>query len=157
MSGWIGVDFDGTLAEYDGVWVGPESMGKPIAPMVARVKRWLEDGLDVRIFTARVWSAPDLPRSEDSIEAERHIRAWCRDHLGQELPVTCTKDYGMYALWDDRCVEVKTNTGQTPLEWHLSQPAINRADIIRTVKEIRREPDLSIAVDIAVAELVKRA
>lgn len=155
--GWIGVDLDGTLAEYDGVWVGPESIGSPIPAMVERVRHWLAEGTEVRIFTARVWSAPELPRSDDSIEAERHIRAWCLTHLGIELPVTCMKDYGMVALWDDRCVEVKTNTGETVLEWHASKPAINRAEIVRTVKDIRLEPDLSLAVDLAVAQLVKRA
>ena len=39
--GWIGVDFDGTLAQY-GTWVSPTHCGKPIAPMVERVQRWLE-------------------------------------------------------------------------------------------------------------------
>ncbi len=28
-SGWIGVDFDGTLATYDG-WKGPSVLGEPI-------------------------------------------------------------------------------------------------------------------------------
>ena len=51
MRGWIGVDLDGTLAEYHG-WNG--SIGKPIAPMVDRVKRWLAEGVEVRIMTARV-------------------------------------------------------------------------------------------------------
>ena len=51
--GWIGVDLDGTLAEYDG-WVGPQHIGKPVPLMVDRVKRMLDYGEDVRIFTARV-------------------------------------------------------------------------------------------------------
>lgn len=38
--GWIGVDLDGTLAEYLG-WQGMGHIGEPIAPMVERVKAWL--------------------------------------------------------------------------------------------------------------------
>jgi len=52
MSGWIGVDFDCTLAEYHG-WNGGE-LGPPIPAMVERVKAWLAEGREVRIFTARV-------------------------------------------------------------------------------------------------------
>ena len=51
--GWIGIDLDGTLAEYDG-WKGVEHIGKPIPSMVERVKAWIIEGKDVRIFTARV-------------------------------------------------------------------------------------------------------
>ena len=54
--GWIGVDLDGTLAEYLG-WQGMGHIGEPIAPMVERVKAWLAEGKDVRIFTARVCSS----------------------------------------------------------------------------------------------------
>ncbi len=53
MNGWIGVDLDGTLAQYDG-WKGPDNIGDPIPLMVGRVKEWLEAGHEVRVFTARV-------------------------------------------------------------------------------------------------------
>lgn len=101
--GWIGVDLDGTLAEYDG-WIGPHYIGPPIAPMVERVKRWLADGREVRIFTARAYGA-DI----GTIEC---IKRWCVEHIGQELLVTCVKNYGMIELWDDRAVQVTTNTGR---------------------------------------------
>jgi hypothetical protein len=52
--GWIGVDLDGCLAKYD-KWVSIDHIGEPITPMVERVKRWLREGREVRIFTARVW------------------------------------------------------------------------------------------------------
>ena len=51
--GWIGVDLDGTLAEYAG-WVSEEHIGHPVPMMLERVKAWLAEGKDVRIFTARV-------------------------------------------------------------------------------------------------------
>lgn len=117
-SGWIGVDLDGTLAFYDG-WHGPKHIGKPIEPMVARVKRWLAAGRDVRIFTARVGGTGDfVPSSKlrDNaafVETQRRvIEDWCEEHIGQKLPITATKDYAMEQIWDDRAVQVVPNTGQ---------------------------------------------
>lgn len=102
-SGWIGVDLDGTLAHYSG-WKGTE-IGEPVPLMLARVRAWLDEGLDVRIFTARVFDDPD---GEHLFE----IGLWCKKHLGRVLPVTCTKDYQMIELWDDRAVGVIPNTGK---------------------------------------------
>jgi hypothetical protein len=106
MDGWIGVDLDGTLAHYDD-WQGIAVIGPPIAPMVARVKTWLAEGIEVRIFTARVSGPAALAAA-----ARPHIEKWCREHIGQVLPVTATKDFGMYQLWDDRAVQVECNTGR---------------------------------------------
>lgn len=106
---WIGVDLDGTLAHYDG-WKGENHIGPPILPMVNRVKAWLAAGKEVRIFTARHGNG----------DAQiMLIEAWCVQHLGQVLPVTATKDFHMVELWDDRCVEVITNTGQSLREFAL--------------------------------------
>lgn len=101
-TGWIGVDLDGTLAEYHG-WVGKHHIGAPIEPMVRRVKAWLMDGQDVRIFTARV--------HDKDVSVLRPIQKWCIEHIGVALPVTNAKDFQMIELWDDRAVEVATNTG----------------------------------------------
>jgi len=134
MKGWIAVDFDGTLAIYD-KWVSAEHCGEPIAPMVERVKRWLAKGHEVRVFTARCWPlvkpiTPDfdlsglvaIARSNAPLSVAEEfaraataitsIRAWCKEHIGQELTVTCVKDYGMHELWDDRAVAVEANTGR---------------------------------------------
>lgn len=108
-SGWIGVDLDGTLAEYHG-WQGVEHIGAPIGLMVERVKGWLAERRDVRIFTARV--AGDQRES-----ALPFIETWCAAHLGRVLPVTNVKDFGMVELWDDRAVQIVTNTGLTALEF----------------------------------------
>ncbi len=105
MKGWIGVDLDGTLAKYDG-WVGTSHIGEPVPVMLDRVVRWLAQGFDVRIFTARV------SRPEQEKEARKVIEAWCRLHIGQVLPITNEKDTGMIELWDDRAVQVIPNTGQ---------------------------------------------
>jgi hypothetical protein len=99
--GWWGVDFDGTIVEH-GTWV-------PIPAMVARVRTWLEDGREVRIVTARA-GGPDGPEKSQAILA---IQRWCEGFLGQRLEVTDRKDYMMVELWDDRAVQVETNTGRT--------------------------------------------
>lgn len=101
--GWIGVDLDGTLAHYDG-WVDVSHVGEPVPAMLARVKAWLNAGVEVRIFTARVFG-------DGRAVALPHIHAWCEKHLGIIIPVTCTKDYAMVELWDDRAVQVIPNTG----------------------------------------------
>ncbi len=54
------------------------------------------------------------------IDAQRAlIERWCEIHIGERLPVTATKDFHMWELWDDRAVQVKLNTGQ-PL---VAEPA----------------------------------
>lgn len=102
---WIGVDLDGTLAYYDG-WKGYEHIGEPIPEMRDRVLRWLDEGRDVRIFTARVGPGNDFKTATYCIER------WCEHYLGITLPVTCIKDSGMIELWDDRCVQVVFNEGR---------------------------------------------
>lgn len=137
MNGWIGVDFDGTLATY-GTWAGADHVGEPIAPMVARVKRWLAEGREVRVFTARIHPLDTLiqpdreirerltdeeiaavrsigaapERYTEAFRAALAIRRWCLQHIGQVLPITNVKDYGMLELWDDRAVQVRPNTGE---------------------------------------------
>lgn len=104
---WIGVDLDGTLAHYD-EWWGHLHIGAPIAPMVQRVKKWLSRGQDVRIVTARVGPGNELAVDE----IVNAIQDWTEEHIGARLPVTCSKDFNMVELWDDRCVAVASNTGQ---------------------------------------------
>jgi hypothetical protein len=102
-NGWIAVDLDGTLAEYDG-WRGVEHIGAPVPLMLNRVKAWMAEGREVRIFTARV--CQDKDGSVASV-----IHDWCLKHLGAALTVTNVKDYAMLELWDDRAVQVVPNTG----------------------------------------------
>ena len=105
MTGWIGVDLDGTLAMYH-EWVSPSHIGNPIPKMIERVKRWRKDGIDVRIITARVSNKDQADEARDAIEK------WCMEFLGEVLVITHMKDYEMLELWDDRCVQVETNTGK---------------------------------------------
>lgn len=107
MSGWIGVDFDGTLAHYDG-WQGELVFGEPIPAMVVWVKDWLASGYAVRIVTARAFGEGGQIRT-GVVEALDH---WMEQHIGQKLPITCQKDFGMIVLYDDRCIQVQRNTGE---------------------------------------------
>lgn len=109
--GWTGVDLDGTLAVDDGAPMQPGHIGSPIPLMLHRVKKWIEEGRDVRIVTARVSSNGS---NEDNFKAQQSryaIQEWCKHFIGHVLPVTCSKDYMMVELWDDRAVQVNRNTG----------------------------------------------
>lgn len=105
MSGWVGVDLDGTLAHYD-KWKGADHIGVPVPRMLERVKLWLSEGMDIRIMTARV--SLNNPDRDIALTA---IKKWCIEHIGKELPITWEKDYQMISLWDDRAVQVIPNTG----------------------------------------------
>jgi hypothetical protein len=99
--GWVGVDLDGTLAEYDG-WRGLDHIGPPVRRMVARIKQWLAAGVDVRIFTARA----GVSRASDVM-----IQDYTELHVGARLPVTNVKDFTMSVFYDDRARQVEFNTG----------------------------------------------
>lgn len=99
---WVGIDLDGTLAKYDR-WQGIQHIGEPIEPMRQFVLKLLRAGVEVRIFTARCQEGPE------AIDA---IETWCNVHLGQVLPVTDRKDFGMVFYVDDRAVSVTANTGE---------------------------------------------
>lgn len=110
-TGWIGVDFDGTLATYEGPW-SHEKLGEPIPLMVDRVKRWLKDGQEVRIFTARIshdGTTQQMMWAEQSVGL---IKEWCQKVFDTQLAVTNVKDYEMLCIYDDRAVAVETNTGE---------------------------------------------
>jgi len=99
--GWIGVDLDGTLAEYH-QWHGPDFIGEPVPLMMSRVQAWLESGFEVRIFTARASDPKAIPP----------VRKWLEKHGLGHLTITNEKDFKMTEFWDDRCVQVEPNTGR---------------------------------------------
>lgn len=100
MSGWVGVDFDGTLCAMNGT---------PVPKMVERIKRFLAQGVEVRIVTARVNSRMTF---EHQYSHRSYIQIWCDRHLGQVLEVQAEKDYDMIILYDDRAIAVQTDTGE---------------------------------------------
>lgn len=112
IPGWIGVDLDGTLAEY-GTWKGIEHIGKPIPLMVKRIQDWTEAGYTVKIMTARA-SVP---------EGTKPVERWLEKQGLPALEVTNQKDFEMLELWDDRAIQVVTNTGNPVLRLnHLARP-----------------------------------
>ena len=107
------VDLDGTLAEYvpnpdPDTPFDPLKIGRPVPRMVQRVKGWLKKGEQVTIFTARVAPAGD----QDVEEIRQSIKDWCKEHLGQVLPVTAIKERTFTDFYDDRAKAVERNTGE---------------------------------------------
>lgn len=104
------VDLDGTLAHYANTG-NILDIGLPVPLMLERVQRWVKEGKEVRIVTARV-------NSEDNPHADKQrlvIEKWLQKYVGQKLPITCKKSHSMIELWDDRAVQVIPNTGERVL------------------------------------------
>lgn len=121
--GWIGVDFDGTLVEHVlGKWKGIYHVGKPIPKMVERIKKLIEEGIQVRIMTARA--------CDPNPDAVKVVEDWTEEHLGKRLRVTNVKDYHMWLLYDDRARQVRLNEGTVVGEVDEIQQA---ADIDQTI------------------------
>lgn len=122
---WIGVDLDGTLAQYDS-FQGLLHIGDPVPEMVLRVKRWLAEGRRVKVFTARVGklSPANLEAGTDVEEVRTFIMQWCSAHVGNALEVTNEKDFGMVELWDDRAVRVMKNQGKPCCDQHIREQEV---------------------------------
>jgi hypothetical protein len=101
---WIGVDLDGTLAEEQDPF-DPLTIGRPVPEMVRKVRQAVEDGVEVRVFTARLADK----RLRDRIK--QAIRDYTREHIGRELDSTNEKDPGLREIWD-----TNTDMGCNPLE-----------------------------------------
>ncbi len=102
------VDLDGTLAFYDR-WRGLNSIGHPIPAMAERVRAWLAEGHEVRIFTARADPSVDPEMLSATLEA---IVDWTLLWFGCVLPVTNQKTRDVTVMYDDRARQVEENTGQ---------------------------------------------
>jgi glycerophosphoryl diester phosphodiesterase len=98
---WIGIDLDGTIAYYD-EWKGIEHIGRPIMPMIEFVKDLISQGKTIKIFTARAKNRASIP----------YIHKWLEEYGLAGLEVTNEKDFGMIMLYDDRCMQVVTNSGE---------------------------------------------
>lgn len=101
---WVGVDLDGTLAKYSGY---NKHIGEPIPTMINRVRRWVSDGREVRIVTARV-----APQHPDRVEQLTLIHEWVNEHIGYPIEVISYKDHEMKVLYDDRVRQVEEGTGR---------------------------------------------
>lgn len=144
MPEWIGVDLDGTLADFSEGWQGMDHIGKPLWPMVNRVKGWLAEGMLVKILTARANTAAAIPP----------IKKWLVEEAGlPELEVTNVKGHHMKELWDDRCRQMVPNTGEPvisdsmqelleqPLPPHLSSK--EPGEDFALMRQLQNEPEES--------------
>jgi len=103
----IFIDFDRTLCYYDKTMGRAEILGQPIPEMANRVKKWIAQGKEVVIFTARVH-----PINKRHKELGEKISNWCLEHLGKKLEVTCMKHPNMDFLIDDKAISILPNTGK---------------------------------------------
>ncbi len=97
----IAVDLDKTLAFHHS-GMGLRVIGKPVGPMLERVRNWIREGNKVVIFTARAGAKGARPV----------IRRWLRRHGLPELEITNIKSPAFDEMWDDKAISVKPNTGQ---------------------------------------------
>ena len=118
MPRWFGFDLDGCLAYSDGQW-NEGRIGPPIERTMARLKRYLDMGREVRVFTARVahgggYSSVSGRTAGPAFAEEQRalIEGWCLEHIGRVLPVTAEKDANCAELHDDIAVQLVPNTGQ---------------------------------------------
>lgn len=136
-AGWIGFDLDGTLARYDG-WKGIDNIGTAIKPMVDLMKRLHNQGVGVKVLTARVSPRPNpetrpnpygvghIPNyakplidgdtsfyDQANWIASNFISDWCIANLGFLPRITHEKDHLMITLYDDRVKQVVPNIGLT--------------------------------------------
>jgi hypothetical protein len=120
--GHILVDFDRTLAQYEPGEYEPGKLGAPVPVMVERVKRWLAEGRDVRIFTARAWfdrialvtkqgNRKVVDRAYAVLKDCKAMDLWCQLHIGRKLPITFEKTPKTDIIFDDRAYHVAPNTG----------------------------------------------
>ena len=101
-TGWIAVDLDGVLANYDEGGNNGGKIGAPISAMIDLVKKWVADGQDVRIFTSRAGDVGKLAE----------VKTWLNNNGLAGLKVTNVKDSGMAYLIDDKAIGVFRNTGK---------------------------------------------
>lgn len=114
-TGYIGVDFDGTLAHHlpDG---GVDGVGEPIPAMVERVRAWVANGVEVRIITARYRVVP-IAAGTHAVIRWNHtqtemIHAFLQAQNLPRLTIQAHKCFRLLALYDDRAVAVERGTGR---------------------------------------------
>lgn len=103
---WVGFDLDKTTAYFDR-WRGATHIGRPIPKIIRRIQRYLENGTQVKIFTARMAD----PDPTVTAAVERAIAQWTEEHVGIPLEATCVKDRDMIRCYDDKAVQVLENRG----------------------------------------------
>jgi hypothetical protein len=99
---YISFDLDGTLAEYHGFDPKNPNPGKPIPKMMDVLRKHLENGDRVKIFTARATDPKSIP----------YIKQWLKNNNLPDLEITNVKDVWCKMMYDDRAVQVRKNSGE---------------------------------------------
>lgn len=115
-------DLDATLAEYHG-YQGDDHIGEPIPEMMEKVQKFLDEGKEVVIFTARAHN----PKSKQIVQN------WLEKHGLPRLEVTNIKRPEFSRIYDDRARQVEPNTGR------LVAPESEKATKFRRAKAV---PDM---------------
>lgn len=134
--GWIDVELDGTLAhmptgpEVNGINLDRDGpIGAPVAAVANKVKALLKHpGFKIRIVTDRVypfagvygpdrapleWPRDTWPEQNRIMPRIKTIQAWCLEHLGQVLPITCMINPDMTSFWSNRSRDLRTENSSS--------------------------------------------
>ena len=76
--------------------IGADGAAFPIEKMQARVKKWIAEGIEIKIFTAR--ATPDMDGKPDPAVITA-IQNWCLTNLGKVLEITNQKTYDCIEFW----------------------------------------------------------
>ena len=98
MGYWVGFDFDGTLVEFPRAG---QSHGGDIPSMVRLLRELVEQGVEVRIVTAKA-AYPELTAV---------VQRWLDSHGIGGVKITDRKDFEMVALFDDLAISVEKGIG----------------------------------------------
>ena len=127
MEGWIGVGLDGTLAEYD-EWRGAQYIGKPVGPMMKRVKRWLKADVPVKILTPRA-NIPDfIP----------HVEHWLMEHglLPEDEAAKAYKKFLIRKGRDPKKASMKKSGGASKPSKPRPKPSVKKEAKSPAVKKV---------------------
>lgn len=155
---WVGVDLDGTTLTYDN-WVGWNVFGRPIEPMIDRIRAWIAAGIEVRIVTARI-GLPFAVQDGKPIYS-KELKNKClvtgklySDHMMQiavqdaleqiaclpRLVVQCYKEVTMMEFYDDRAIQMVPNTGRTLAEEHEAERTAQRGKQFQGAEQVDVKP-----------------
>ena len=98
---WVGFDFDGTLSKWDPN--KPEKLGPPVYAMINLLRLYVNNGVKVKIVTARV--------AHGNTQYRKALHKWLKKYVGFVPEITSEKDENMVILYDDRAIGVKMNEG----------------------------------------------
>jgi len=105
----IAVDFDGTLLDQNNIPAGGR-MGPPTQGALAWINRWVAEGHQIVIFTARAVNKPEVYQA---------VEDWLRHFQVPYHGITNIKQPYFAAMIDNQAIEFQGDWGRTAL--HLTR------------------------------------